>query len=157
MDIEEKNEEKDKEILLSQWITCVEMANLVSQRRDSMNNTFVTIHLAIIAAVSFTFDFKSLFLLMAGIILCILWSIMIKNYGRLNVVKYKIIHGLEEKLPENPFKNEWTELENLRKSKKYKDKTKYENILPLTFIIIYIAAGIIILMITQLGLEMAKI
>ena len=44
---------EDKEVLLSQWQTCVEMANSVSQRRDSMNNLFVTLNIALLAAKSF--------------------------------------------------------------------------------------------------------
>ena len=54
---------EDRELLLAQCQTCVEMANVTSQRRDSMNNIFVTLNLAIIAAVSFVWDIKSLFLL----------------------------------------------------------------------------------------------
>ena len=65
------NKEKaaeNKEILLAQWQTCVEMANATSQRRDSMNNIFVTLNLAIIAAVTFVWDIKSLFVLAAGVV-----------------------------------------------------------------------------------------
>ena len=40
------------EIILAQWQTCVEMANSVSQRRDTTNNVFITINLAIVAAFS---------------------------------------------------------------------------------------------------------
>lgn len=44
---------EDKEALLSQWQTCVEMANSVSQRRDSMNNLFSpTSKRAIIVAIA---------------------------------------------------------------------------------------------------------
>lgn len=39
--------DKSEETLLTQWQTCVEMANAVSQRRDAMNNLFVTLNLAI--------------------------------------------------------------------------------------------------------------
>ena len=34
--------DKSEETLLTQWQTCVEMANAVSQRRDAMNNLFGT-------------------------------------------------------------------------------------------------------------------
>lgn len=70
-------ENKNEETILAQWQTCVEMANSVSQRRDTMNNIFVTVNLAIIAAVSLTFEFKSIFILAAGIVLCILWILFI--------------------------------------------------------------------------------
>ena len=70
-------ENKNEETILAHWQTCVEMANSVSQRRDTMNNIFVTVNLAIIAAVSLTFEFKSIFILAAGIVLCILWILFI--------------------------------------------------------------------------------
>ena len=37
-----ENTTEDKELLLNQWQTCVDMANSVSQRRDNMNNIFIT-------------------------------------------------------------------------------------------------------------------
>ena len=113
-------EHKNEETLLAQWQTCVDMANSVSQRRDTMNNLFVTVNLAIIAAVSLTFEFKSMFILMAGIVLCILWILFIRNYKLLNSAKFKVIQQIEEALPVSPFKVEW---EVLKKNKKYKDGT----------------------------------
>lgn len=38
-----ENTTEDKELLLNQWQTCVDMANSVSQRRDNMNNIFITL------------------------------------------------------------------------------------------------------------------
>ena len=75
-----ENTTEDKELLLNQWQTCVDMANSVSQRRDNMNNIFITLNLAIMAAVSITWDIKSLFILITGITICILWmQIMFKR------------------------------------------------------------------------------
>lgn len=45
-----KNDDKT-DVILAQWQTCVEMANSVSQRRDTMNNIFVTLNLAEINAI----------------------------------------------------------------------------------------------------------
>lgn len=45
-----ENTTEDKELLLNQWQTCVDMANSVSQRRDNMNNIFITLNLAIMAS-----------------------------------------------------------------------------------------------------------
>jgi len=47
-------------ILLSQWQTSVEMANAISQRRDSMNNIYVTLNLAITTTISLIGDLKSI-------------------------------------------------------------------------------------------------
>lgn len=137
-----ENTTEDKELLLNQWQTCVDMANSVSQRRDNMNNIFSTLNLAIMAAVSITWDIKSLFILIAGIIICILWMLNIRNYKLLNTAKFNVINSIEEKLPSAPFKDEWQFLKN---SKKYMDSTTLERILPITFIILYIAAVIAII------------
>lgn len=133
---------EDIELLLNQWQTCVDMANSVSQRRDNMNNIFITLNLAIIAAVSITWDIKSLFILIVGIIICILWILIIRNYKLLNTAKFNVINSIEEKLPSTPFKDEWQFLKN---SKKYMDSTTLERILPITFIILYIVAIIAII------------
>lgn len=137
----ERTSEKDKELILSQWQTCVEMANSISQRRDTMNNIFVTLNLAIMAAVSWIWDIKSILILAAGIVVCVLWILFIRNYQQLNAAKFKIINRMEESLPFRPFNEEW---EQLKKNKKYKDGTKLEKYLPAMFIAIYIIAAIII-------------
>lgn len=129
---------------MNQWQTCVDMANSVSQRRDNMNNIFITLNLAIMAAVSITWDIKSLFILIAGITICILWMLNIRNYKLLNTAKFNVINSIEEKLPSAPFKDEWQFLKN---SKKYMDSTTLERILPITFIILYIATVIAIIVI----------
>lgn len=139
-----ENTTEDKELLLNQWQTCVDMANSVSQRRDNMNNIFITLNLAIMAAVSITWDIKSLFILIAGITICILWMLNIRNYKLLNTAKFNVINSIEEKLPLAPFKDEWQFLKN---SKKYMDSTTLERILPITFIILYIVAVIAIIVI----------
>lgn len=129
---------------MNQWQTCVDMANSVSQRRDNMNNIFITLNLAIMAAVSITWDIKSLFILIAGITICLLWMLNIRNYKLLNTAKFNVINSIEEKLPSAPFKDEWQFLKN---SKKYMDSTTLERILPITFIILYIATVIAIIVI----------
>lgn len=129
---------------MNQWQTCVDMANSISQRRDNMNNIFITLNLAIMAAVSITWDIKSLFILIAGITICILWMLNIRNYKLLNTAKFNVINSIEEKLPSAPFKDEWQFLKN---SKKYMDSTTLERILPITFIILYIATVIAIIVI----------
>ena len=102
----EMNEANEKEMILCQWQTCVEMANSVSQRRDLTNNTFITINLALIAAVSFKSDFKSIFVLAAGIALCMLWKVFINNYKYLNKDKYEVINDLEKILPIKQYTDE---------------------------------------------------
>lgn len=143
-DIQVENEENKTKIILAQWQTCVEMANSVSQRRDTMNNIFVTLNLTIIAAVSLTWDIKSLFILVAGIVFCIIWLLLIRNYKMLNSEKFNVINNIEHLLPVKPFNDEW---EKLKSNKKYMDGTKIEKFLPLMFIFLYlIAIGTIVIL-----------
>lgn len=128
--------------LLSQWQTCVEMANSVSQRRDSMNNIFITLNLAIVAAVSFTWSIKSIFLLIAGLVISIIWCQFIHNYKLLNEAKFKVINELEKKLQSAPFADEWKVLQG---DKQYKDGTKLETGLAIMFAVLYGVAIIILL------------
>lgn len=125
------------ELILAQWQTCVEMANSVSQRRDSMNNIFITLNLAILATISIAWNIKSIFLLASGIVFCCVWVSFIKNYKLLNREKFKVIDSLESQLPAHPFREEW---EKLQEVKKYKDGTFLEKVLPITFICIYAIA-----------------
>lgn len=134
------NESKD-DILIIQWQTCVEMANSVSQRRDTMNNIFITLNLAIMAAVSMVWNIKSILILVAGCAICGLWILFIQNYKRLNTAKFEIINKMERDLPYQPFNIEWEKLKN---NKEYKDSTKLERFLPIMFIILYIVTIIVI-------------
>ena len=136
-----KTTDDKTEIVLAQWQTCVEMANSVSQRRDTMNNIFVTLYLAIIVAVSINWDIKSLFILAAGIVVCVIWLLFIHNYKLLNAEKFNVINEIEKKLPVKPFNDEWKKLE---RNKKYKDSTKLEKTLPIIFIVLYLIAIITI-------------
>ena len=139
----EKKESKE-ELLLVQWQTCVEMANSISQRRDTMNNIFITLNLAIMAAVSIVWDIKSILILVAGIVVCVLWILFIRNYKQLNAVKFEVINKMEKSLPYQAFNEEW---EKLKRNKKYMDGTKLEKFLPIMFIILYVVTAIIILII----------
>lgn len=101
-----EQEDKDQDVLAI-WQTCVEMANGVSQRRDTMNNLFVTLNIAVIAAVSWMWDVKTVFLCVAGLVICVVWLLYINNFKRLNAAKFRVIYDLEERLGVTPFKDEW--------------------------------------------------
>ncbi len=135
-------EKENENIILSQWQTCVEMANSISQRRDVMNNLFVTLNLAIIAAITLVFDIKTIFIIAAGIVMCVIWMLFIHNFKLLNQEKFNIINEMEQYLPFQPFAKEW---ESLKSNKKYREETKLEKVLPIVFIILYIAAGVVII------------
>lgn len=131
----------NEDLILAQWQTYVEMANSVSQRRDTMNNVFITLNLALLAAVSLVWDIKSLYIIIVGIVMCIIWGFFIRHFRLLKTSKFKVIVQLETKLPEAPFNDEW---KDLMSTKKYVDGTDLEMLLPITFSAMYFVAIIII-------------
>lgn len=136
-------EQEDKEQdVLAIWQTCVEMANGVSQRRDTMNNLFVTLNIAVIAAVSWMWDVKTVFLCVAGLVICVVWLLYINNFKRLNAAKFRVIYDLEERLGVTPFKDEW---DILKKTKRYLEGTKLERILPIAFALGYAVVFVILI------------
>ena len=141
-----QNATENQDTLLAQWQTCVEMANAISERRDTMNNLFVTLNLAIVAAISFIWDTKTIFLLVAGIIICIVWILFIQNFRELNKAKFEVISKIEARLPIKAFDDEW---KCLKKSKKYIEGTKLEKSLPIAFAILYVGIFIFIMATTN--------
>ena len=135
-------QEDKKQDVLATWQTCVEMANGVSQRRDTMNNLFVTLNIAVIAAVSWMWDVKTVFLCVAGLVICVVWLLYINNFKRLNTAKFRVIYDLEERLGVTPFKDEW---DILKKTKRYLEGTKLERILPIAFALGYAVVFVILI------------
>lgn len=135
-------QEDKKQDVLAIWQTCVEMANGVSQRRDTMNNLFVTLNIAVIAAVSWMWDVKTVFLCVAGLVICVVWLLYINNFKRLNTAKFRVIYDLEERLGVTPFKDEW---DILKKTKCYLEGTKLERILPIAFALGYAVVFVILI------------
>ena len=127
--------DNDKNILLEQWRTCVEMASHISSRRDTMNSLFITINLSLITAISLIWQIKGLAIILSGIAICILWHRLIGYYRNLNQSKYAVISSIEEKLPAQPFRDEWALFEKTNT----KEGTNLEKNLPLLFIIFYVA------------------
>lgn len=70
----------------------------------------------------------------AGVILAVLWGFLIYNYKKLNQAKFEVIQDLEKKLPAQPFQKEECKTNNF---KFYKDFSKLESALPITFGILY--------------------
>ena len=132
---------ENKDIILAQWQTCVEMANSISQRRDTLNNLFVTLNMAILTAISIIWDLKSLIISLLGVLLCFAWIFLLRNFRILNSEKFKVINDIENKLPEKPFIKEW----ELLKDRKYIDGTILEYFIPSIFIVSYIVLIIILI------------
>ena len=113
----------------------------MSQRRDTINDVFIALNLALLAAVSLVWDIKSVFIIIVGIVMCIIWGFFIRHFRLLKTSKFKVIAQLETKLLEAPINDEW---EDLKSTKKYVDETDCELLLPIAFSVMYFVAIIII-------------
>lgn len=132
----QKNDEaKDNQLAnIEIWKTCVEMANSISIRRDKVNDFFITLNTAIIGLVIFKDRPEIQLICLAGLFFCSIWNKMITYFRILNTKKFSVINKLEEKLPSQPFNDEWELLTN---NSDYKDATKIEHNLPFIFAIAY--------------------
>ena len=120
--------------ILEQWKTCIAEANAISEKRNTTNNIFITINTALFAVITFSLDYKSIFLSVIGILICILWICAISSYKKLNSVKYEIINEIELMLPLVPFTVEWYRLNT---KYEYVRLTKIEKFIPYMFIVLY--------------------
>lgn len=133
-----ENEAQYDDYILEQWKICVEMADKISERRNSTNNFFLTLNSGLVA-FSVLFEYKKEILIaIIGLCICILWIENIANYKKLNSYKFKIINELEKKLPSQPFNYEWHIADKGNNKKIYRKFTDIEKLVPKLFISIYI-------------------
>lgn len=130
---------EDKEILFEQYKLAVEMADRVSSRREGANKIFLSANSIIFAFLATQKEFSVAHILITvfGILLCVVWASMIKNYRSLNSVKYHIIHEMEEKLPWKVYSDEWQKLKNGKDKKVHSKLTAVEKKLPWLFLGFY--------------------
>jgi hypothetical protein len=133
--------------ILEIYKTYVEMADNISERRQSANSFFLTLNSAIVALIGYTnltqvsvpgrsIYFKMIAL--SGIALSFLWFRLICSYRDINAGKFQVIHTIEKQLPLHPFEAEWRILEKGEKSKLYIPFTNIELFVPCVFSLIYI-------------------
>jgi hypothetical protein len=123
--------------LLEQYKLYVESADRISQRRTTANNYLLTINtfLVTLYGLAATCDPKQCWRILvaaAGILVCISWFALIKNYKNLNKAKFEVIHELEDHLPAALFDREW-EIAERGIGKAYKPLTHIEQFIPVIF------------------------
>jgi len=114
----------------------VEMADRVSQRRQSANSFYLTVNTGIIGGTAYLSRSDASYLdtfalSLAGIAICFLWVQGVRSYKLLNSAKFEVIHTLEERLPVSPFKDEWTYLTKDGDGKKHKPFNEIEKRVPI--------------------------
>ena len=115
----------DKNILLEQYKLYVEMADRISQRRQSANNYFLSINILLSSFIyylkesRYRFDDGVWIIFCAGFLVCLIWYCLIRSYKKMNNGKFKVIHEMEQMLDYQPYNREWEKLG------KGKDKSIY--------------------------------
>ena len=151
--------EKFRDHMLEQYKLYVEMADRVSARRALANTFFLTVNTALLSLVTLysNGEFIVEVRLNAAILTAVTcglvvfnvsWWLIIKNYHQLNAGKFRVIHELETKLPAAPYDREWQLLGRGVDPKKYRPLTRLERIVPMAFIIIYVALLIVRLLLS---------
>jgi hypothetical protein len=141
--------------LLEQYKLYVQMADKISERRQSANSFFLTVNTAVLAFLGIVVipavDGNSLGALAsrplswalvvsaAGITLCYFWYRLVRSYKGLNSGKFKVVHALEARLPSSPYDAEWEAIGRGKKPELYLPFTKVEVRIPWVFALLYVA------------------
>lgn len=154
--------DEKKQELLEIYKLHADLADRVSQRRDSANRLYVGLLTGIILLTGISLLIGMLFaprsfrwftegagadltltwivpiISSLGIILSVSWFVVIRSYRQLNTGKFKMLHELEDKIAYPAFRREWEILEQGENKNKYWKLTKVETFLPIVFGLFFI-------------------
>jgi hypothetical protein len=112
-----KDSDKYHDQLLEQYRIYVEMADKISERRATANNFFLSVNGFLLSVLGILPQFTTTLaefnlvwvpvVAVAGMVFCRTWIQSIRNYAKLNEVKFTIIGEIEKKLPVKPYLTEW--------------------------------------------------
>ena len=133
--------DKDRQELLEIYKLHADLADRVSQRRDSANRLYVGLLTGILVFLAALFRFSAdpvptwivLVASILGFILSVSWFVVIRSYRQLNDGKFKMLDELENKIAYPAFRHEWEILEQGKNKNKYWKLTKVETFLPIAF------------------------
>jgi hypothetical protein len=111
----------------------VQMADNVSNRRQSANSFFLTVNTAIIGVTGYvggTAEKWNWIIGLMGLVLCFAWYRLIRAYQDLNSGKFKVLHEIEKGLPLSPYDAEWEALGRGRDPSLYLPVTHIERTVP---------------------------
>ncbi|MCF8468946.1 MAG: hypothetical protein K9G33_16220 [Sneathiella sp.] len=129
----------------------IDSSEKLIQRRQITNGFFITVIGGIVTASGFIIKenpvgdanvYALLLPTLVGIFLCRSWGNLIKNYGRLNAAKFRVILRLEEELRASVFSAEWVALGKGLRPKKYRSFTDTEQHVPNMFMVLFIVFAI---------------
>jgi hypothetical protein len=139
----------------------VEMADRISERRGRANAFFLTLNVALVAALGLASPeisnrsahsidhvlsarWGTFLLAIGGEAIAAAWFLLLKSYRDLNRAKFSVIHEIEEKLPIRVFAREWELLRPhapdhwWRLWRRYAEFGVIERAVPIVFAAIYL-------------------
>ena len=125
--------------LLEEYKLYVEMADRVSQRRATANSYLVTVNTFLVALYGLAptptgaSDVWMFCVPVAGVMICIVWDALLREYRSLNREKFNVIQEMEERLPAAGYTREW----ELIKAGGYRPLSTIEQIVPWVFVGLY--------------------
>ena len=149
-----------KETMLELYKLYVEMADRISQRRESANKYFLSINTALISLVIAYLVYSRLIKdistgLMVGILVgvslvgianCWVWRSLIMSYNAMNRAKFKVIHAMEEIIGYRPYFDEWEYLKHGEDKEVYNKFTIVESYVPRVFSVGYAVVIVLLLL-----------
>ena len=143
----------------------VEMADRISQRRQSANNYFLTINTAlislVIAALVYSRFIKGMShdvtlgvligVSLVGVANCWAWRALIMSYKSMNGAKFKVIHAMEKIIGYRPYFDEWEHLSRGENKKIHQKFTDVEARVPCVLGSGYAVAIVLALLVAFLG------
>jgi hypothetical protein len=147
----EKSDSKNQfdSYYFEQYKLYVDLADRISSRRMTSNSFFVSVHTLLLGTLSVLFkenilesSILGLLPVIGAMFLCVAWWFIVRSYRQLNRGKFKVIHQMEKNLPVAPFDLEWNELGSGKNVKKYLPITYIENIVPISFGILYLVLAL---------------
>ncbi len=145
------NETQYRDHLLEMYKTYLEMADRISQRRQSANSFYLSLNTAIIGLIGYVqlgrpMEHSFYWLVaIAGAIISYLWYRQIRSYKDMNSGKFKVVHELETYLPVCPYDAEWTALGEGKNPDLYLPFTVVELRVPFVFMAIHLSVIVVAL------------
>jgi hypothetical protein len=136
---------KFRDHYLKQYLKYVESIGHVSDTRQKINSYFLTLNTFLLAALGLSFTQESSFVSgggeaaipFVGAMICFIWWAIMYSYKQRGVVKEKILHCMEEKLPLAPYSVEWDVMGAKNSGVKY-HFFKISLLIPWVFVLLYL-------------------
>jgi hypothetical protein len=124
----------------------VEMADRVSQRRQTANSFYLSLNALFVGGSAYLSDTQTLIgnllVTAAGISISLLWWWNSLSYKTLNDAKFEVIQEIEKQLPLQPYTREWAKLDPDRDGIRHRPFHKVERVVPWIFIAVYVVQGV---------------